>query len=204
LVPNLFIPSEWLAAVHTLPRLSATIAMALSISMLAVGLRAYRWYLVAAAAASAWVVGLLLAHLMNVTGWYVALPSVVLVAPLVWPSRVAKMVMPLCVGFAVGCALGAFFAFGAEIASFWLGFAIGACGGTAAALLAPRFMNALFFACAGAMGFVASLGAVVRASDGLFAAGAYREDPTIFLIVALLLVIGSTIAQAALDPEAHL
>ena len=102
-------------------------------SMLALGLRGYRWYFLAAAAALAWVLGGFVAGLMHVTGWYVSVPAVLLLVPLAWPRPVARRAMPLLIGLVAGCSMGAFFAYAAHVANFWLGFGVGTVGGTALA-----------------------------------------------------------------------
>ncbi|MBI5508277.1 MAG: hypothetical protein HY903_05945 [Deltaproteobacteria bacterium] len=188
-----------MAQIDGLPRLHAVLLVGVAVSMLAFGLRASKTYVRLLFATAAWVGGGMLGKMMVVTEWYVALPAALIALGLVW--RVAGVLRPLVIGFVAGCGVGVLLVKGFEIDMFWAGFAGGAGVGVALALVASRFITALFCAVSGAVVIVSGIGAVVRLPGGMLSVGAYERYPMMFLVTGAVLFIVSMVTQVALEPD---
>ncbi|MFC1611251.1 hypothetical protein ACFL6C_09840 [Myxococcota bacterium] len=199
MTPRYFHPGEWLAAIDGLPRLPAILVLVTSLSMLVLGLRGFKYYIRLYVGFGGWVGGAILAKLMHVSSWTVALPTALIGIALVWP--VSSYAAPVVIGFILGCGFGTLVANGLGLGGFWLAFAVGLFAGVSLTVLATRFTIALFCAACGTMAVVASLGAAVRASGGWLAPGGYVDFPVIYVILGAVLFVAAMIAQVALEPE---
>ena len=202
MVPQALNPLEWLAVVDGLPRIPAVALLVVAVSMLAFGLRAFRYYIRLGCAVAAWVGGTMLGNLMLVTTWYVALPATVLAVVLV--CRIAPLIAPLTIGWVAACAVGTLVVKGFAVHTFWLAFAAGLVAGVTLAVLAPRFTTALFSAASAALAIISSLGVAVAAPNGWLAPGGYRDYPVLFVIAGAVLFVASMITQVAIEPESAL
>jgi hypothetical protein len=198
-VPRYLNPVDWLALIDSLPRLPALALALVALSMLVLGMRGFKFYVLLGFATAAWVGGMVLARLMVVTSWYVAVPATIISLGILW--RIAGVLAPLVIGFVAGCGAGSLIVRGFDVNMFWVAFAGGLVLGVTLAVLASRFTTALFCATAASLTLIAALGAVVRAGDGWLAPGAYREYPVVFVIAGAMLFVGSMITQVALEPE---
>jgi hypothetical protein len=198
-VPSYLNPVGWLALADGLPRLPALVLAIVAVSMLALGMRGFKFYVRLLFAAAGWVGGTFLAEMMVVTHWYVALPAALIVLGIVW--RIAGVLAPLVIGFVAGCGVGTLVVNGFEIDVFWVGFAGGLVAGATLAVMASRFITALFCAGAASLAIISVLGAVARASSGWLSPGAYRQNPVVFVILGAVLFVASMITQVALEPE---
>ena len=167
--------------------------------MLAFGMRGFRLYVRLLFSAAGWWGGMLLADMMVVTRWYVALPAGIIALVIVW--RIAGVLAPLVIGFVVACGVGTLVVNGFEIQMFWVAFAGGLALGATLAVLASRFITALFCAGMASLTIIATLGAIVRAGAGWLSPGGYRQFPVVFVIVGAVLFVASMITQVALEPE---
>ena len=172
--------------------------MLVALSMLVLGLRWFRIYMTLGAAAVGWGVGLMLARLMHVRGWYVAVPTALLVAGAGY--LLVKVLRVVLLAAAGGCCMGVFVVKGLELDAYWAGFALGALAALGLAALAPRFSAALLCSAAGSVAVIMALGQVVRAASGPFAPEGFVRYPVAFLAAGMLLFVFSMVAQVALEP----
>jgi hypothetical protein len=197
-MPTFLDPAVWLGAIQGLSRGGAAIVLVTSVSMLGLGLRAFRYYVCLAAAAIGFYGGTLLAGLMHVRDTYVGLPAGLVTALLVW--FVARRLLPLAFATLAACAGGILLGRGFAIeGTYWFGFAAGGLFALGLWLIAPRFSTALLYAVVGSFGLVASIGAVVRASAGPLAVGAVSRYPLGFTVAGVALFLGAMVLQVVLD-----
>ncbi len=196
-MPSYLNPAAWLLLASELPRPSAIVLLVASVSLLALGLRGFRYYAAAAAGLAAYTGGLVLAKLMYVTGWYVGAPAFALGAGVAW--AIAPRSVPVLASFLFAALVGLLLARGFDSPEYyWAGFAGGAFAGLLAGIFAPRFSVVLLAAVVGSGAVVASVGAVLRAPRGPFAVVGWQHYPLPFLIVGTVLVVLSVVAQGAL------
>lgn len=199
MVSPIFIVSDWIALASSLGRVPSLLLMIICATMLGLGLSAYRYYICLASGFLAWLGGVELGQLMHVTPWFVGLPLGLCAAVLVWPRMIAKRLLSLTVGFVFACVVGTVLTYVLNILNFWVGFSAGLAAGMALAFLARRFMSTLMFAGIGSVGFLVTLGGVVRARNGFFSPGGYAEFYVLVAIIATILFIISTATQTHLD-----
>jgi hypothetical protein len=142
---------------------------------------------------------MVLAHLMHVKGWYVALPTALVAAGAIWPATAAAA--PALSGVLLGSLVGTLVANGLQLANFWFGFAAGFFLGATLAVVANRFATVLLCSTCATLAIVATLGAAVRGASGFLAPGGYVDYPVIYVIVGAVLFVLAMIAQVALEPE---
>lgn len=186
------------AALRALDRPTSAVVLIIALSMLVAGMRWFRAYVALWAAAAGWVLGLMLARLMHVRGWYVGVPSAAFAASAGWflvhPLRLTLLAV---VG---GCCMGAFVQKGLELEAYWAGFVFGALAALGLGALAPRFSAALLCAGVGSATVIMALGQVVRAASGPFALGGVARYPVAFLAAGMTLFVFGMVAQVALEP----
>ena len=204
MVPSIFIASEWLRALSSQSRVVGVVLLAVSLSMLVLGTKAYRLYLAGAMAALGWFGGFYVGRLMHVTPWYVALPTALFVGLALLPEKRAKKLLPPIIAFIFACSMGTFVTYGLKVANYWMGFGIGLAGAVLLLILGRRFATTLSFAVLGSIGTLVSLGAVVGTDEGYFARGAYIHYPAIYIVVGALLTVCSMSLQVYLDPDVEL
>ncbi len=200
MAPRLLNPVEWLSLLDGMPRVPAAVVVAIALTLLALGLRWFKLYVRLGVGLAGWIGGMALAKLMHVTDWYVALPSAAIAVGVVWP--ITQYLGPVLIGVVSGAGVGTLVANGLGLVDFWLGFAGGFFVGVTLAVLAARFTVSLFCAAIGTLAIISGIGAVVRATDGVFAPGAYVDYPVVYVIVGAFFFVGAMIAQVALEPEA--
>ncbi len=201
MAPHMLHPGNWLAAIDGLSRIPAILVLGLSLSMLVFGLRFFKYYLLMGVGLGGWLLGTMLAGMMQVEGWYVALPNALILIGVALPF--SKFGPPLAAGLLAGCGVGTIAANVLDVGPFWMAFAIGLFGGVVMAVIAPRFTTVLFCATCGAAGAIASVGAALRTSKGWLAPGAYVDYPVVYVIAGATLFITAMIVQVALEPDAQ-
>jgi len=198
-VPQALNPITWLGLAEELPRMAALLLVLTAVAMLLVGQRFFPMFVRLGVAAGAWVGGLYLARLMLVADWTMALSTSLLAVVVTW--RLANILGALVIGFCAGCGAGAVAVLGLQSTMFWIAFAGTAVAGTALALLLKRFVPALFSAAFGVAAVLSGLGAVVRAPEGFFSVGGYRQYPMVDVVIVAVLFVGAVIMQVVLEPE---
>lgn len=199
MAPRFLHPAEWLALLDGMPRIPAIVVLVAAASILVLGLRWFPWYVRLAGAVCGWTGGMMLARLMHVKGWYVALPLSLVAIGAVW--AITRFVTPVLMGVVVGSLVGTLVANGLELANFWFGFAAGFFLGLTLAVVASRFATVLLCSICATLAIVATLGAAVRLKTGFLSPGGYVDYPVIYVIVGAVLFVVAMIAQVALEPD---
>lgn len=199
-IPPILSPPHWLSALDSLPRFAALAALVVFLSMLVVGLRYFHYYVLLLAMVGGWAGGAILAQLMHVRIPFVAGPTALMALAVVWPVR--RYAAPFVVGITAACSVGTMVVRGFELDAFWVGFSAGLFIGVALAVLASRFAIAVFTSACGTLGVVATLGAVVRASEGWLSPGGYWYSPMVYVVAGPITFVVALVVQVSLEPDA--
>lgn len=198
-MPNFFDPMLWLGKLSALPPPVAIATFVCGLSLLIVGLRFFRAYMLLAVGIAAWVAGSFLADVMLVRSWTIGSASAFLAMGVAWP--VVGVLGIGAMGFTGGTLLGVFVDKGLELGNYWLVFPLGFFVAVVCAVLAPRFAVTILCAGTGVFLTLGTLGAVARAPDGLFSRAAYLDNPWKFVIFGTVLFVVAVIVQVILSPD---